>query len=66
MSKEQDLVSKEKFLALKKSFIENVESKSGGFEPHDNYCWRSVITGYALANGFSHDEAYQFAREMSL
>ncbi len=54
----------EKFTALESLFVENVEKKRGGFEPYDNYDWLLVIAGYALANGFSHSEAYEFAIDL--
>ncbi|MDH5932423.1 hypothetical protein BCT19_19755 [Vibrio splendidus] len=64
MTKELELAEQEKFRTLEISFVENVEAKRGGFEPNDNYCWKSVMVGYALAHGFSHDEAYHFAFEI--
>ncbi len=54
----------EKFIALEELFVEKVAKKRGGFEPYGNYNWLSVIAGFALANGFSHDEAYEFAIDL--
>jgi len=51
----------EKYADLIDSFVTEVASKRGGFEPNDNYCWMSVAAGFALARGYSQDDAFKFA-----
>ncbi|MFC3151300.1 hypothetical protein ACFOEK_09710 [Litoribrevibacter euphylliae] len=58
------MVISEKFKELEATYIEEVEKKRGGFEPMDNYCWFSVVAGYALARGFTQQESYEFADYM--